>query len=79
MRSPEAGTRKRMGETHATQRSRTTSATGARKSEAATTGGHAALHARERIDGESGQDGQESAMGMPVSPAASKKLSCRVA
>eukprot|EP00965_Chrysotila_dentata_P138984 4596212-Pleurochrysis_carterae.AAC.1 len=31
MRVPEAWTRKRMGETHATQRSRTTGATGARK------------------------------------------------
>eukprot|EP00965_Chrysotila_dentata_P123003 4065376-Pleurochrysis_carterae.AAC.2 len=54
MRSPEAWTRKRMGETHATQRSRTTGATGARKSDAATTGRYAAPHARARSDGESG-------------------------
>eukprot|EP00965_Chrysotila_dentata_P223147 6193405-Pleurochrysis_carterae.AAC.5 len=66
MRSPEAWTRKRIGETHATRRSRTTGATGARKSEAATTRIRAALYARERSDGESGQDGQESAVGTPV-------------
>eukprot|EP00965_Chrysotila_dentata_P082375 2718994-Pleurochrysis_carterae.AAC.1 len=61
MRSPEAWTRKRMGEEHATHRSRTTGATGARKSEATITRRHAALHARERSDGESGEDGQDSA------------------
>eukprot|EP00965_Chrysotila_dentata_P011624 380503-Pleurochrysis_carterae.AAC.1 len=37
------------------------------------TGRHAALHARERSDGESGRDGQESAVGAPVSPTASEK------
>eukprot|EP00965_Chrysotila_dentata_P049989 1656489-Pleurochrysis_carterae.AAC.1 len=42
MRSPEAWTRKRMGDAHATQRRRTTGATGARKSDAARTGRHAA-------------------------------------
>eukprot|EP00965_Chrysotila_dentata_P136368 4509887-Pleurochrysis_carterae.AAC.1 len=51
MRFPEAWTRKRMGEAHATHRSRTTGVTGARKSEATMTGRHAALHARERSDG----------------------------
>eukprot|EP00965_Chrysotila_dentata_P177222 5852902-Pleurochrysis_carterae.AAC.7 len=78
MRSPEAWTRKRMEERHATHRSRTTGATGARKSEAATTGRHAALHARDRSNGESDQDGQESAVGTPVSPTASEKLSSRL-
>eukprot|EP00965_Chrysotila_dentata_P221035 6192150-Pleurochrysis_carterae.AAC.1 len=73
MRSPEAWTRKRMGEAHATHRSRTTGVTGARKSEATMTGRHAALHARERRDSESGQDGQDSAVGTPVSPTASEK------
>eukprot|EP00965_Chrysotila_dentata_P081393 2687383-Pleurochrysis_carterae.AAC.2 len=43
MRSPEAWTRKRMGETHATHRSRTTGATGDKKSEATMTGKHIAL------------------------------------
>eukprot|EP00965_Chrysotila_dentata_P034175 1137444-Pleurochrysis_carterae.AAC.2 len=61
MRSPEAWSRKRRGETHATHRSMTTGATGARKCEATMTGRHIALHARERSDGESGQDGQDSA------------------
>eukprot|EP00965_Chrysotila_dentata_P047994 1591930-Pleurochrysis_carterae.AAC.1 len=37
------------------------------------TGRHAALHARELSDGESGRDGQESAVGAPVSPTASEK------
>eukprot|EP00965_Chrysotila_dentata_P185433 6121937-Pleurochrysis_carterae.AAC.1 len=72
MQSPEAWTRKRMRETHATQRSRTTGATGARKSEAATTGRHAALHARARSDGESGQDGQESTVDTPEASTANE-------
>eukprot|EP00965_Chrysotila_dentata_P157011 5187197-Pleurochrysis_carterae.AAC.1 len=71
---PKAWTRNRIGETHATHRCRTTGATDARKSEAATTGRHApALHARERSDGESGQDEQASAVGTHVSPTASEK------
>eukprot|EP00965_Chrysotila_dentata_P259735 6213659-Pleurochrysis_carterae.AAC.2 len=61
------------GGTHATQRSRTTGATGARKSDATTIGRHAALHARARSDGESGRDGQESAVGTPVAPTATEK------
>eukprot|EP00965_Chrysotila_dentata_P260192 6213813-Pleurochrysis_carterae.AAC.1 len=44
MRSPEAWTRKRMRVTDATHNSRTTGAAGARKSEAAKMGRHAALH-----------------------------------
>eukprot|EP00965_Chrysotila_dentata_P101667 3356561-Pleurochrysis_carterae.AAC.1 len=72
IRSPEAWTRKRMGEAHATQR-RTTGATGARKSDAATTGSHAVLHARARSDREAGGDGQDSAVGTPAVPTASKK------
>eukprot|EP00965_Chrysotila_dentata_P135559 4481472-Pleurochrysis_carterae.AAC.1 len=51
MHSAEAWTRKRTGEAHATHRSRTTGATGAKKSEATMIGRHAALHARERSDG----------------------------
>eukprot|EP00965_Chrysotila_dentata_P121957 4031045-Pleurochrysis_carterae.AAC.1 len=54
MRLPQAWIRKRMGEAQATQRRRTTGATGARKSDAATTGRDAALHARARSDGEAG-------------------------
>eukprot|EP00965_Chrysotila_dentata_P106339 3512526-Pleurochrysis_carterae.AAC.1 len=74
MRSPEAWTRKRMEETHVTQRSRTTGATGARKSDTATIGRHAALHARARGDGEPGRDGQESAVDTPAAPTASERL-----
>eukprot|EP00965_Chrysotila_dentata_P108647 3589098-Pleurochrysis_carterae.AAC.2 len=70
MRSLEAWARKRMGETHASQRRRTAGATGARKSDAAATGRHAALHARALSDGEVGGDGQESAVGTPVAPTA---------
>eukprot|EP00965_Chrysotila_dentata_P118685 3924055-Pleurochrysis_carterae.AAC.1 len=73
MRSPEAWTRKRMGEAHATQRRRTTGETGARKSDAATTWRHAALHARAWSDGEAGGDGQESAVDTPAAPTASEK------
>eukprot|EP00965_Chrysotila_dentata_P116056 3836879-Pleurochrysis_carterae.AAC.1 len=78
MRSPEAWTRKRMGEAHATHRSRTTGATGARKSETTMTGRHAALHAKECSDGEPGEDGQDSAVGTSVPPTASEKLRRRV-
>eukprot|EP00965_Chrysotila_dentata_P082170 2711780-Pleurochrysis_carterae.AAC.3 len=76
IRSPETWTMKRMGQTHATHRSRTTGATGARTIEAATTGRHAALYAGERIDVESGQDaGKSQLWARPRHPQLLKKLS----
>eukprot|EP00965_Chrysotila_dentata_P250054 6209228-Pleurochrysis_carterae.AAC.1 len=72
MRSPEAWTRKRIAETHATQKNRTTGTTGGRKSEAAMTGlRHAALHATQRSNGELGRVGQKSDVGTAVPSTAS--------
>eukprot|EP00965_Chrysotila_dentata_P032184 1073512-Pleurochrysis_carterae.AAC.1 len=65
--------RKRMGVTHATYSSKTTGAVGARKSEAAKTERHAALHASQRKgEGASGV-GLKSAVGAPASPTAMEK------
>eukprot|EP00965_Chrysotila_dentata_P024318 805854-Pleurochrysis_carterae.AAC.1 len=73
MRFPEARMRSRMGVTHATHSSKTTGAAGPRKSEAAKTGGHAALHASQRRGEEAGGIGLNSAVGAPTSPTATEK------
>eukprot|EP00965_Chrysotila_dentata_P254784 6211990-Pleurochrysis_carterae.AAC.4 len=62
-----------MGVTYATHSSRTTGAVSARKSEAAKTGRHAALHASQLKGEEASGVGRESAVGAPASPTAIEK------
>eukprot|EP00965_Chrysotila_dentata_P094381 3120456-Pleurochrysis_carterae.AAC.1 len=59
-----------MGVTHATHSSRTTGAAGAKKSEAAKTGRHAALHASQCKGDKASVVGRESAVRAPASPTA---------
>eukprot|EP00965_Chrysotila_dentata_P156213 5161005-Pleurochrysis_carterae.AAC.1 len=57
---------------HATHSSKTTGAAGARKSEVAKTGRHAALHASQRRGEEASGVGLKSAVGAPASPTATE-------